>query len=89
MSVQKIEGDTIEVYIKDLFGVNMRRGKSKVPNKVGGCLGLELHTFSEKDANKLKHHVMFLSHPSEAFCNEWLDKISNIIESMFLVCLEV
>ena len=81
MSVQRVDGDQIEMSIKDFFGANLKRGKPKSSNKLGVCLGLELHTYSEKNANRLKHRVMFLSHPSEAICSKWLDEINRILKS--------
>lgn len=81
MGVKVIESDKINIMIKDLFGVNLRRSKPRTSGKTGTCQGIELHTYSEKDANKLKHQVVYLSHPSEAVCGKWLAEIDRISKS--------
>lgn len=81
MSVIRTENDKTQIYIKDLFGAALRRLKLKNQSKPGPCQGIELYTYSERDANKLKHKVIFLSHPSEETCNKWMQELQRILKS--------
>ncbi|XP_067952000.1 ceramide kinase-like protein isoform X2 [Watersipora subatra] len=81
-SIKRIDGDKMEVMVKDLFGASLKRGKAKSASKVGQNLGFDLHTYSKKDDNRLKHHVMSFSHPSEVTCNSWLTEIQQILKSI-------
>ena len=81
MSVKRIDGDKIEISIKDLFGVTIKRQKTKSSKKPGLCQGVELHTYSERDANRLKHKVILLSHPSEEVCTRWYTAVKNRLNS--------
>lgn len=85
MSVKRVDGDKIEISIKDLFGVTIKRQKPKSSKKPGLCQGLELHTYSEKDANRMKHKAIWLAHPSEEVCTRWYTAIKGRLNSKLAI----
>lgn len=87
MSVKRIEGDRMEIWIKDLFGANLRRLKTKSSKGIGVCKGIELYTYAEREVNKLKHKTIYLSHPSEITCKKWLEIIHNRLKSECRLCM--
>lgn len=77
-----IRGDKVEIPLSYVFGVGARQLKLPRDRKEGVIRGIELHTFSSKENNRLKHRVIYLSHPSENLNLKWQTEINGLLKGM-------
>lgn len=74
------KGDKVELLLKDVFAVTVRQTKLPSDRKEGSIRGFELHTFSTKEAGRLKHRIVYFTHPSENMNLKWQSEIRYLLQ---------
>lgn len=77
-------GDKVEIPLKYLFGVIVRQLKLPRDRKNGVIRGIELHTFTSKENGRLKHKIIYLSHPSENLNLKWQSEIIGLLKGIYV-----
>lgn len=73
------ENDTVDLLMKDIFAVTASKAKVNGKKTENGQ-GVELHTYTEKEGNRIKYKIIFLAHPSEKLCDAWVEQINVLLK---------
>ena len=76
------ENDLNSVFMKNTFAARVKRQRrSDQREGEGVCLGFAVYTYIRREnPNKLRVRAVEFNHPSEDVCNEWTEKIDDLLK---------
>ena len=79
----KLTKGTVDLPLKDVYGVQIKRkrGKGQLEGE-GLCLGFTVYTYYQFGPNCWKDLVIEFEHPSESLCNKYYDGIKTFIKGI-------
>lgn len=76
----KLTKGTVDLPLKDVYGVQIKRKRTKgQPEGEGLCQGFIVYTYYSFGPNCWKDLVIDFDHPSESLCNKYYDGIKEFI----------